>query len=220
MPASRASSYAPRMSQERPDDAQGAPAPPTYADIAALPEHLTGEILAGELVVSPRPAVPHANAASVVGSLLNVAFQLGIGGPGGWWIVDEPELSLAVDPRFDPVIPDIAGWRRASIPGLPLAPRMSVVPDWVCEVLSPTTARHDRVLKVPFYARAGVRHCWLIDPLAETLEILRREGERWLLVGSFGGRESVRAEPFEAIDLPLGALWDRGEAEPAPDAAR
>jgi Uma2 family endonuclease len=187
---------------------------PTYADIEALPPHLTGEILQGELIVSPRPAIPHANAASVLGMILGNAFQLGVGGPGGWWVVDEPELSLGVDPRFDPVVPDIAGWRRETTPSLPVSPRLETAPQWVCEVLSPATQRHDRVLKVPFYARAGVRHCWLVDPLAETLEVLRLEGDRWVLAGAFGGDEVVHVEPFDALALPLKALWDRGVTAP------
>lgn len=186
----------------------------TYADIEALPDHVVGEILAGELVVSPRPAIRHASAASTLGALLNVAFHIGLGGPGGWWILDEPELSLGADPRYEAVVPDIAGWRRETTPGLPDVVRVRLVPDWVCEVLSPGTSRHDRVLKVPFYARAGVRHCWLVDPIAQTLEVLRLEGGRWVLVASVGGDETVRVEPFEAIELPLRALWDRGEALP------
>ena len=186
----------------------------SYADIEALPPNVVGEILGGELFVSPHPALRHANATSTLGAMLNVAFQLGVGGPGGWWIVDEPELSLGVDPRFDPVVPDIAGWRRESTPTLPDTVRVSATPLWVCEVISPGTQRRDRVLKVPFYARAGVHHCWLVDPLAETLEVLRLDDERWVLVASFGGDETVRVEPFEAIELPLRALWDRGEPRP------
>lgn len=182
----------------------------TYADIEALPDHVVGEILAGELVVSPRPAIRHLNAVSTLSALLNVGFHIGLGGPGGWWILREVELSLGVDPRYDPVVPDIAGWRRETTPGLPDVVRVRIVPDWVCEVLSPGTSRHDRVLKVPFYARAGVRHCWLVDPIAQTLEVLRLEGGRWVIIASVGGDETVRVEPFEAIELPLRAIWDRG----------
>ncbi|HRE87701.1 MAG TPA: Uma2 family endonuclease [Myxococcota bacterium] len=175
-----------------------------------MPAHVVGEILGGELVVTPTPPVRHGLASSAIGALVTVAFQLGQGGPGGWWILRKIELSLGVDPRFDPVVPDIAGWRRDKMPGLPDVARMDSVPDWVCEVLSPGTQRHDRVLKVPFYARAGVRHCWLVDPIAQTLEVLRLEGGQWVLAQSFGGDETVRAEPFDAIELPLKALWDRG----------
>ncbi len=88
-----------------------------------------------------------------------------------------------------------------------MTPRFHAVPDWVCEVISPSTQRVDRVLKLPFYARAGVAHVWLIDPLAETLEVFRRDGATWRLAAVFGGDEIVRAEPFEAFELRLGALW-------------
>jgi len=190
--------------------AYGIAKPPTYADIERLPEHLTGEILDGELVVSPRPAAPHTRTASALGTLINGPFDLGIGGPGGWWIMDEPELSLGVDPRYDPVVPDIAGWRRETMPSVPMTAQFHTRPDWVCEILSPGTQRHDRVLKLPFYARAGIAHCWLVDPLAQTLEVFRLKGQHWLLAQSFGGDETVRAEPFEAVELPLASLWDRG----------
>lgn len=183
---------------------------PTYADIEALPPHVNGEILAGELVVSPRPAAPHARASSVLGAIVNGAFDLGIGGPGGWWILFEPELSLAVDPDFDPVIPDLAGWRHETMPAMPTSAQFETVPDWVCEVVSPGTQRRDRVLKVPYYARAGVRHCWLVDPIAETLEVLRLVDGAWVLARSWGGDEVARAEPFEAIEIPLAKVWVRG----------
>jgi len=183
------------------------PRAPTYADIEALPEHLVGEILGGELVVSPRPAIPHAKAASTLGMLLGMPYQLGVDGPGGWWILFEPELSLGVDRRFDPVVPDLAGWRVETMPTLPLAAQFKSVPDWVCEVTSPSSIRHDRVLKLPFYAQAGVRHVWLVDPLAKTLEVYRLVDGHWLVAASFGGDDVIRAEPFDGIDLPLKTLW-------------
>ncbi len=181
----------------------------TYADIEALPPHVVGEILEGELVVSPRPEPRHAVTASVLGGLLTSPFQLGRGGPGGWWILDEPELSLGVDPRYDPVVPDLAGWRRTTMPSLPVTAQFTDVPDWVCEVVSPSSLGRDRVLKLPFYARAGVGHAWLIDPIAETLEVFRLAGGLWQLAGSFRGDDEVHAEPFEALSLPLAALWGR-----------
>jgi Uma2 family endonuclease len=194
------------------------PRAPTYADIEALPPHVVGEILGGELVVSPRPAIPHAHAGSTLGMLLGAAFQLGIGGPGGWHIVDEPELSLGVDPRFDPVVPDLAGWRTETLPTLPLTAQAKVVPDWVCEVCSPSTQRRDRVLKLPFYGRAGVRHAWLVDPLAQTLEVYRLVDGHWQLAGAYSGDETVRAEPFDAVDLPLALLWPQPAPEVTSDA--
>jgi hypothetical protein len=191
-----------------------APQAPTYADIEALPPHVVGEILGGELVVSPRPAPQHARAGSVLGMLIGTPFQLGVGGPGGWQILYEPELSLGVDPRFDPVVPDLAGWRLETMPRLPDTAQFKVVPDWVCEVLWPSTQRRDRALKLPFYGRAGVRHVWLVDPLARLLEVYRLVEGVWQLAGVHGEDEVVRAEPFDGVDLPLGALWPEPETAP------
>ena len=187
-------------------DAQGRA---TYADIEALPPNMVGEILAGELHASPRPAGPHTVAASSLGALLNVAFERGLGGPGGWWIQDEPELSLAVDPDYDPVVPGVAGWRSQSMPAAPATAQFHVRPDWVCEVLSPGTARRDRMLKMAFYARAGVSHAWLVDPLVETIEVFRLERGQWMLLGTFGGDQVVAIEPFGALEMDLLPLWGR-----------
>src|SRR4051812_37962843 len=131
----------------------------TYEDLLALPEHVVGEIVGGELVVSPRPAMPHATGASVLGATLLPPFQFGDGGgPGGWWIFDEPELHL----DEDVVVPDLAGWRRERMPAAPTETFVTLPPDWVCEVLSPKTSRHDRTKKLPIYAHAGVPHLWLL----------------------------------------------------------
>ncbi len=179
--------------------------PATYDDIVALPEHLIGEIVAGELFVNPRPAVPHAVGASTLGAKLLTRMQLGDGGPGGWWILDEPELHLGENV----VVPDIAGWRRERLPQLPRDAFLTVAPDWVCEVLSPATSRFDRTKKLPVYARAGVSHLWLLDPLAETLEVYRLESGHWVLLATHGGDEVVRAEPFEVVELELKSIWGR-----------
>ncbi len=175
----------------------------TYQDVLDAAPNLVAEILAGELHTSPRPALPHATSASVLGMDIGGAFQRGRGGPGGWWILYEPELHLGEDI----VVPDLAGWRRERMPESPTGAFSELAPDWACEVLSPSTARTDRVLKVPIYAREGVKHVWLVDPLAQTLEVLRLEGQSYLLAGSYGGDANVRAEPFDAIELELAALW-------------
>lgn len=180
---------------------------PTYADIEALPDHLRGEILGGELIVSPRPAAPHINAASVLGALLLPPFQLRRGGPGGWRIQDAPELSLAADPDFDPVIPDLAGWRLTSMPDLPLTAQYTSCPDWVCELLSPSTAMLDRTRKLPYYLRAGVSHVWLVDARAHTLEVFGTRGDDWRLLAVHGGDETVHVPPFEDLALELALLW-------------
>jgi Uma2 family endonuclease len=181
---------------------------PTYADILALPEHLTGQILAGELHVMPRPAPPHVSTQTLVATDLCFPFQFGRGGgPGGWRIVVEPELRLGIDPDFDTVVPDLAGWHLDRLPTLPEKGSFTVRPDWVCEVLSPSTFAIDRTLKLPFYARAGVGHAWLIDPIARTLEALRNESSRWLVLGAWRDGARVRAEPFDAVEIDLAAWW-------------
>ncbi len=185
------------------------PRRPTYADIEALPDHLRGEIIAGELIVSPRPAMPHIQAASALGAFLNVAFQQGLLGPGGWWIEFEPELHLGRDPNYLVVVPDIAGWRRASMPTLPMTPFLDQAPNWVCEVLSPGSVRTDRAAKLPFYGREGVEHVWLVDPLAMILEVYALDRGSWRVVHIYRGDDPIRAEPFDAVEIPLGKLWER-----------
>ncbi len=185
----------------------------TYADIEALPPGLNGEILAGQLVVSPRPAAPHIYASSRLGAVLSSGFDLGTSGPGGWHILHEPELSLAVDPLYDPVISDLAGWRLETLPEVPNVAQFRVTPDWVCEVLSASTARRDRLLKLPYYGRAGVRHVWLLDALARGLEVYRLEGEHYLLVQTLTDSGEVGAEPFDAVPFELGLLWPRLQAD-------
>jgi len=175
----------------------------TYQDIIDLPENLVGEIVDGELIVSPRPIVRHARVASVLGRSLGGPFDDGREGPEGWWILDEVELHWG----DDVLVPDLAGWRRTRMPNLPDEPFITLAPDWACEILSPSTARVDRGPKLRIYAREQVRHAWLVDPQARTLEVFRREGEGWFFVGSFSGAERIRAEPFDAVELNLGTLW-------------
>lgn len=187
----------------------------TYEDIVALPPNLVGEILDGQLVASPRPAGPHTAAASSLGAYLNVLFDRGVGGPGGWRIYDEPELSLSVDPRYDPVVPDIAGWRLDVMPEAYVTPQVHVTPNWVCEVLSPSTARIDRMLKMPFYARAGVEYLWLVDALVETIEVYRLQESQWVSEVTVGGDATVRIAPFDSVEMDLAPLWGRTRAPSA-----
>jgi Uma2 family endonuclease len=177
--------------------------PATYEDLVALPDGLVAEIVGGELHASPRPAPRHALAGSAVGGRLVQPYQDGAGGPGGWWILDEPELHLG----RDVLVPDLGGWRRSRLPQLPETAYFPLAPDWICEVLSPSTAQLDRVKKLAIYARERVAHAWLIDPLARTLEVLRLEEGRWVILGTHAGSEVVRAEPFAETDLSLAALW-------------
>jgi len=180
--------------------------PASYDDLLALPEHVVGEIIDGDLHVTPRPSPRHTVAASVLGGELNPPYQGGRGGPGGWWILDEPELHLG----RDVLVPDLAGWLRSRLPAMPEAAYFTLAPDWICEVLSPGTARTDRLKKLRIYAREGVAHAWLVDPIARTLEVLRLENARWSIIAVHGGDERVSAEPFDAIAIGLLALW--GEA--------
>jgi Uma2 family endonuclease len=174
-----------------------------YADFLALPEHVVGEIIGGELIVTPRPAPRHAVAASVLGGELGPPYHGGRGGPGGWWILDEPELHLG----SDVLVPDLAGWRRERMPVIPETAYFALAPDWICEVISPGTARLDRQRKLAVYARESVSHAWLVDPLERTLEVLRLDGGQWRIVAVHGGDDEVRAEPFEGTSIVLSRLW-------------
>jgi Uma2 family endonuclease len=172
-----------------------------------VPGHLVAEILDGELHTSPRPSVSHALATTGLGGDLIGPFDRGRGGPGGWWILVEPELHLS----DDVVVPDLAGWRRARVPDLPRVAFLEIAPDWVCETLSPSTERFDRGKKLAIYAREGVAHVWLLNPIAETVEAYRLEHGRWLLLGTHVGDVAARIEPFEAVALELWRLWGRSE---------
>ncbi|HEX2661027.1 MAG TPA: Uma2 family endonuclease [Polyangia bacterium] len=179
--------------------------PSTYADLEALPPEVVGEIIDGDLIVSPRPALLHAMVATQLTADIVGPFQRGRGGPGGWIILSEPELHFGEHV----LVPDLAGWRRERMPELPDLPALELAPDWVCEVLSPSTVKVDRARKMRHYARAKVAHVWLVDPAATTLEIYRLDGEGWRLVETYAGEVTIRAEPFDAVELELGGLWSR-----------
>jgi Uma2 family endonuclease len=182
-----------------------APRRATYADLLSVPSHLIGELIDGELFTQPRPAAPHARAASRLGMDVGGPFDRGKGGPGGWVILYEPELHL----HGDALVPDLAGWRRERMPELPQAPAFELAPDWVCEVLSPSTQRHDRVLKMRVYARERVGHVWLVDPAAQTLEVYAWSDKGWFRSQVGEGTEKIRTTPFDAVELDLAALWER-----------
>ena len=178
----------------------------TYDDLLKVPEPLVAEIIDGELITSPRPAFPHALAASAIGSALFDRFNRPPGdpaSPGGWWILYEPELHLG----DDVLVPDLAGWRRERMPVFPKVAASEQAPDWVCEVLSSPTAPIDRGHKMRVYARERVSHTWLVNPLGRTLEVYRFEGDRWIVVSTHEGAKAVRAEPFDAIEIDMGRWW-------------
>lgn len=177
--------------------------PAEYRDLFSLPDNLVGEIIDGELHTHPRPAPRHARASSSLGIEIGGPFDQGKGGgPGGWWILDEPELHLGPDV----VVPALAGWRRERLSRLPDTAWIEISPDWVCEVLSPATARVDRMLKMPRYASNEIPGCWLVDPHSKTLEAFALREGQWVLLASFVDDAEVSAEPFAAVSFALDAL--------------
>jgi Uma2 family endonuclease len=177
----------------------------TYADLCEVPDHLIAEIIDGELVTSPRPAPAHALAASAIGSVLFDRFNDPPGGarPGGWWILYEPELHLG----DDVLVPDLAAWRRERMSRLPDEAYFTIAPDWVCEVISPSSGRLDRVRKMPIYAREGVGHLWLVDPLARTLEVYRASESAWAVAGTFSDADVLTVLPFDAASIEMRRWW-------------
>ncbi len=179
--------------------------PSLYEQLYALPEGVRGEIFNGRLYTQPRPTGPHALASSRLGTDIEGPYSRGRGGPGGWWIIDEPELHFIRDREV--AVPDLAGWRKMRMPRLPEGHRFEVVPDWVCEVLSPSTEDIDRGEKMPLYASYAVGHAWLVDPESRTLEAYAATHGSWRLLGIFRGDDQVRVAPFDTIVIHLADLW-------------
>lgn len=180
----------------------------TYADVLAAPPHMTAEVLDGELHLMPRPARKHLRSASGLGAMLYMSFDAGVNGPGGGTILYEPELHLGPDP--DILVADLGGWRSGRLVEKDEdedPPFITVVPDWVCEILSPGTARVDRLKKMRIYARERIPHVWLCDPRERIVEVYRFGGPSYTLVGAYGGDEALTAEPFEAVTIPTSILW-------------
>lgn len=177
--------------------------PATYQDVLDAPPHKVAEVVYGTLYTHPRPAPAHARAGSGLGVLIGGPFGYGRGGPGGWWIIDEPELHLGEDI----VVPDLAGWRRESMPDFPETAYFKQAPNWACEVLSPSTRSLDRGAKQAIYAREGVEHLWLVDPDARTLEAFALRNRCWVLLDKLSGNAPVSLPPFDAIQFSLSDLW-------------
>ena len=175
----------------------------TYEDLVRLPENMVGELIDGELYAWPRPRPRHGHSALRLGGRIEAAFDSGDGGPGGWVILPEPELHL----EADVLVPDIAGWRIEHWTHEGDAVGITVRPDWVCEVMSPSTASHDRRKKMPIYASHGVSHAWIVEPTQKTIEVFRLENARWSLLATCGEEDKMRAEPFEAIEFDLARIF-------------
>ena len=184
----------------------GEPAPrarATYQDVLEAPAHRVAEIVDGTLHTHPRPAAPHALASSRLGGELTGPFDRGRGGPGGWWIIDEPELHLGEDI----LVPDLAGWRRERMLDYPDTAYFSLAPDWVCEVLSPSTRKLDLCSKRPIYARERVEDLWLVDPVDRTLEAFELREGQWVLTATLKDDDPVGLRPFDAVTFSLSDLW-------------
>jgi Uma2 family endonuclease len=175
----------------------------TYQDVLSAPPDRIAEVTRGDLYLSPRPAPRHARVASAIVSDLHDAFDRGRSGPGGWWILFEPELHL----NGNILVPDIAGWRRTRMPELPEGSWFSLAPDWICEVASPRTEKFDRNCKMPLYAAYEVEYLWLVDPDLQHVEVLRRDASHWKLVTRVSGSQTLCAEPFEIVPVELARLW-------------
>lgn len=175
-----------------------------WEDLLALPEGGKAEVLAGELSVSPRPRPAHGRTQVILSSRIGPPFDLGEGGPGGWWILIEPDVQFG---PHDVVNPDLAGWRRDRVPTLPDEQPISIAPDWVCEVISPRTARRDRTVKADLYLRSGVPHYWLVDVELRTLEALEAQREQWVRLGAWTDGDRARIPPFDAVVLDVGSLF-------------
>lgn len=182
----------------------------TYEDLLAAPDDVTAELVDGVLFMSPQPKVRHTIATSAIGREIGHRFgrrHADEGLPGGWWIIDEPELHLRLDLRV--TVPDVAGWRRERMPNPPRdTHKMTVVPDWVCEVLSPSSRGFDSVIKMNAYADAGVEWAWLVEPADMHVDVFRREGKGWEQIASAEGSVVVRLPPFDAVELDLGEWWE------------
>jgi Uma2 family endonuclease len=177
----------------------------TYEDVLNAPEHQVAELIDGQLHLQPRPAPRHARSAGAISDQLGGPFDRGVGGPGGWIILIEPELHLG----DNVLVPDVAGWRRSTLPELPDEAYFTVAPDWVAEVASPRTQRTDRTLKLPLYRDHKVSYLWLADPLSQLLEVFRLQADGYLLVAALGAEQQARIEPFDAIEFDISALWRR-----------
>lgn len=183
-----------------------APKLATYADLIGLPADVRAEVIAGEIVTTPSPLPRHSHVQRSAGRFIGGPFQDddGRGGPGGWWIFVEVDVALG---HHDIVRPDVTGWRKERLPRPGAVRPIDVVPDWVCEVLSPATAARDRVHKRNLYARSGVPYYWLIDPVSRVLEALKLQEGVWVELGVHDDQSIARIAPFDAIELEVGRLF-------------
>jgi len=182
---------------------QAAQTKATYDDLHNLADNMIGEIVNGSLYATPRPSPRHAKITSELGAEIIYPYRFGRGGPGGWIILDEPEIQLS----SHTLVPDIAGWKQDNFPSLLKTNWIDVAPDWICEVLSPGTLRLDKTQKMPIYAEHHVQHLWLINPIDKTLDVFKWSSQGWLLLHAYVENDMVRADPFQEIEIDLAELW-------------
>jgi Uma2 family endonuclease len=178
--------------------------PADWQSILEAPPGLKAEVLDGTLLMSPRPRAAHGRSQGRLFAALSDPFDVGRGGPGGWWLLIEPDV------LFDPhniVSPDLCGWRRERLPELPESGPIALAPDWVCEVTSPSSARHDRLAKADLYLRGGVPFYWILDPALRTLEAFAAQAERWVRLGAWSDGDHPEIPPFDALPLDVGSLF-------------
>lgn len=175
----------------------------TWADIAGLPEGTRVEVLGGEIVSAPRPLPRHSFAQVALSHLIGGPFGFDAE-PGGWWILAEPDVELDT---HEIVEPDLAGWRRQRMVDLPDERPLRLVPDWICEILSPSNRRRDLLTKADLYRRHGVPFYWIVDPQDRLLQAMRLQAGSWLLLGTWGEEDRVAVPPFEAVELRVGRLF-------------
>jgi Uma2 family endonuclease len=181
------------------------PRAPTLADLDALPPSIVGEIIEGVLYTMTKPRAPHQRTTTRIGAGIGDRFDVGDGGPGGWWIITEPGIELPNETKE--ISPDVAGWRRERMPALPVDEPIRVMPDWVCEILSKITRRHDQLVKMPYYAKVGVAHAWVVDLESRVLTVQRLESDEWRIIGTYSEETEVRIAPFEAVPLNVASWW-------------
>jgi len=183
----------------------------TYDDLLALPEQMRAEIIAGELVMLPAQLPRHSKAVGALSRFVGGPYDDddGFGGPGGWWMLAGVDIELGHTPPLEYVRPDLSGWRRERLPNPADMRPIAVVPDWICEVLSPSNKAHDRVTKRRLYAQAGVAHYWILDPEERVLEALelRAAAGLWVELGAYDENSTARIAPFADVELAVGRLF-------------
>ncbi len=178
--------------------------PAGWEDILAAPGDVKAEVLGGDLILHPRPLAPHGLTQAALTGELSRPYYRGIGGPGGWWFVIEPDVAFGA---HDIVAPDLAGWRRERMPVLATERPVLLAPDWVCEVVSPSSARRDRIHKAGLYLSGGVPYYWLLDEGLRSLEAFEAQAGRWVRLGAWTDGDTASVPPFEAVQLEIACLF-------------